>query len=235
MTALVLLPGMDGTGDLFEPFLRALPRSLRPVVVRYPVDRWLDDDALLAHARRALPGDEPFLLLGESFSGPVALMLAAEHPPGLCGVVLAASFARYPRRAVALFKPVAKWVPLRTLPKAVMSAPLLGRFATGALQEELHRSVNRVASSVMGHRAQQVLSFDATEAAGRVAVPILCLRATRDRVVAASAATEIVGLNRLTTVVDIEAPHMLLQCAPATAARTIVDVFEEQEKGSPHA
>ncbi|WP_343630223.1 hypothetical protein [Roseateles sp.] len=35
MTALVLLPGMDGTGDLFEPLLRELPAGWRPVVVRY--------------------------------------------------------------------------------------------------------------------------------------------------------------------------------------------------------
>lgn len=235
MTALVLLPGMDGTGDLFEPFLKALPSRLRPVVVRYPVDRWLDDDELLAHVRIALPSDEPFILLGESFSGPVALKLAAECPPGLRGVVLAASFAQYPNRALALFKPVAGWTPLRLLPKSVMSVPLLGRFATEALQEALHRAVTRVARSVMAHRARQVLSFDATAATACITVPILCLRAMRDRVIAASAATEIAARNPRCTIVDIEAPHMLLQCAPAAAARAIVDVFEEQEKGSPHA
>ena len=36
MTALVLLPGMDGTGDLFAPLLSALPPALRTIVVRYP-------------------------------------------------------------------------------------------------------------------------------------------------------------------------------------------------------
>lgn len=235
MTALVMLPGMDGTGDLFEPFLSALPSTLRPVVVRYPVDRWLDDDELLAQVRGVLPNDEPFLLLGESFSGPVALRLAAEHPPGLRGVVLAASFARYPNRALVLFKPMTGWMPLHLLPKSVISVPLLGGFGTAAQQEALHRAVGRVAPSVMARRARQVLSFDATVAAAEVGVSILCLRATRDRVVAAEAATEIVRHNRRCTIVDIEAPHMLLQCAPAAAAQAIVDVFQEQEKGSPHA
>ena len=33
---LVLLPGMDGSGTLFEPFLRALPPDLPVKVLRYP-------------------------------------------------------------------------------------------------------------------------------------------------------------------------------------------------------
>jgi pimeloyl-ACP methyl ester carboxylesterase len=235
MTALVLLPGMDGTGDLFEPFLAALPSSLRPVVVRYPVDCWLDDDELLAHVRSALPVEEPFILLGESFSGPVALTLAAERPPGLRGVVLAASFARYPNRALALFKPLAGWLPSRLVPKSVMSVPLLGRFATAALQDALHRAVNRVTPDVMTSRARQVLTADALQAVSRLTVPILALRATRDRVVRASAATEVARRAGRCTIVDIEAPHMLLQCAPAAAARAIVDIFEEQVEGHPHA
>lgn len=32
MTTLVLLPGMDGTGILFEPFLRALPSDVAALV-----------------------------------------------------------------------------------------------------------------------------------------------------------------------------------------------------------
>jgi hypothetical protein len=36
---LLLLPGMDGTGRLFGPLLRALQPTLSPVVVAYPVDQ----------------------------------------------------------------------------------------------------------------------------------------------------------------------------------------------------
>ncbi len=32
--------------------------------------------------RAALPAGEPYILLGESFSGPIALALAAERPHG---------------------------------------------------------------------------------------------------------------------------------------------------------
>ncbi len=238
MTALVLLPGMDGTGDLFEPFLDALrgvAPALRPVVVRYPVDRWLDDAALVAAVREVLPVGEPFLLLGESFSGPIALSLAAERPAGLHGVVLAASFARYPVRGLSLFGALAARVPLSLLPKPLMSLPLLGDFTTAALRDDLHRAVGRVAPEVMARRARQVLSVDARQAVGRIDVPVLLLRATRDRVVPASASNEIAKRARRCAVIDIEAPHMLLQCAPDAAARAIAATFEEHVEGTPHA
>jgi pimeloyl-ACP methyl ester carboxylesterase len=94
---LVLLPGMDGTGLLFEPFLKAL-KGFEPLVLRYP--RGLTDYAdCVAYARARLPKERPFLLLGESFSGPVAIALAAERPAGLRGLVLCSTFARNPRPA----------------------------------------------------------------------------------------------------------------------------------------
>jgi thioesterase domain-containing protein len=80
MVALVLLPGMDGTGELFAPFLAALGPDQAVVVVRYPTDRELGYAELEQVARAALPVDQPFILLGESFSGPVAIcrLAAAE-------------------------------------------------------------------------------------------------------------------------------------------------------------
>jgi surfactin synthase thioesterase subunit len=38
---LVLLPGMDGTSELFAPFIAALPKDFEPIPIRYPRDRFL--------------------------------------------------------------------------------------------------------------------------------------------------------------------------------------------------
>ena len=72
---LVLLPGLDGTGLLFEPLLRALPKEIEATVIRYPGDQRLSYDELLEFLRDQLPRDTPFILLGESFSGPLAIRL----------------------------------------------------------------------------------------------------------------------------------------------------------------
>src|SRR5258706_2862593 len=93
ITAL-LLPGMDGTGRLFTPLGRALGPRFETRVIAYPRDRVLTYGEL--GAQIALPRG-PFVLVAESFSGPIAIALAASRPPGLVGLVLAASFARSPR------------------------------------------------------------------------------------------------------------------------------------------
>lgn len=49
----VLLPGMDGTGELFSEFVAALPVGLESVTVRYPTDRCLSYSELEELVRAA--------------------------------------------------------------------------------------------------------------------------------------------------------------------------------------
>jgi len=93
---LLFLPGMDGTGLLFEPMVKALPPSLTAHVVAYPPDQPLGYNELLQLIQKAADEGGDFVVVGESFSGPLALMLAVRRPVGLGGVVLCASFVRFP-------------------------------------------------------------------------------------------------------------------------------------------
>jgi pimeloyl-ACP methyl ester carboxylesterase len=97
MITLILLPGLGGTGELFEPFLAALGSAVAVKVIRYPGDVALGYDALGRFVRAMLPEGEPFVLLGESFSGPIAISLAATGGTQLRGLILCCSFARNPR------------------------------------------------------------------------------------------------------------------------------------------
>jgi len=84
MTRLVLLPGMDGTGELFGAFADTVRADTQ--VVRYPSTQALDYAELEQFVLSKLPRQEPFVLLGESFSGPVALSIAASRPALLRGI-----------------------------------------------------------------------------------------------------------------------------------------------------
>ncbi len=98
MITLLLLPGMDGTGDLFEPFAAALGSEFTVKVVRYPASEPLGYVELEAFARdRSFPAEGPFVILGESFSGPIAISLAASCSSRLKAVILCCSFVRNPR------------------------------------------------------------------------------------------------------------------------------------------
>lgn len=99
VNTVVLLPGMDGSGELFTPFVEALGPSIDARVLRYPADQPLGYAALTARVREALPADRPYVLLAESFSGPIGVEIAAQAPPGMMGLVLCSTFARNPRPA----------------------------------------------------------------------------------------------------------------------------------------
>lgn len=86
---LLLLSGFDGTGLLFEPLLRILPKKYNPVVVAYPPHIPLSYEESASFAAQHIPRDAPScIVLGESYSGPVALQLAAQHPSLVTAIVL---------------------------------------------------------------------------------------------------------------------------------------------------
>src|SRR5262245_9060176 len=90
---LVLLQGMDGSGALLTELVECLA-SFRPVlVISFPNDKPLTYDDLTACVVERLP-ESRFVLLGESFSGPIAIEVAARQQR-VAGLVLAASFARH--------------------------------------------------------------------------------------------------------------------------------------------
>lgn len=221
MTRLVLLPGMDGTGQLFAPFIAALDGSVTPSVVRYPA-HLSSYPALTAWAKAAAPTDEPFVLLGESFSGPIALTLAAERPAGLAGLILCATFARCPSAWLARLRPVLGWLPPLPPSRALMRRLLCnGDQASPDTFCALQSAVASVTPSVMLARLREVAAVDVRETLEQVHVPLLYLRARQDRLVSAQSLEEIRRLKPGIQLAEFNAPHLLLQTASPLAAMAV--------------
>jgi pimeloyl-ACP methyl ester carboxylesterase len=221
---LVLLPGLDGTGDFFQPLLEALGDSVRTRVVRYPVDGAYDYGTCEALVRDALPRDTPYVLLGESFSGPVAIAIAASAPKGLVGMILCATFAVNPRPRLSVIRPLLPFLPFHgTGPSLQLSRFLvLGRWITPAIRE-LHRNIlSKVPSATIRGRLLAVADCDVREALTRVRVPILCLMGRHDRLVPRSAAQLLLRLAPAATLIEVDAPHCLLQCESRQSAARIL-------------
>lgn len=96
---MVLLPGMDGTGLLFAEFTTALSDAIKPFVIAHLLQQALDYAQLESYVRERLPVDERLMLLGESFSPPKAIAIAANPPHNLVTAILCCSFAKNPRPA----------------------------------------------------------------------------------------------------------------------------------------
>jgi pimeloyl-[acyl-carrier protein] methyl ester esterase len=90
---LVLQPGMDGTGALFDPFSRYVQSTCSARVVGYPRDAELTHPALEQHVLDNLPSSESVTLIGESFSSPIALHLSNNPKLNIRAAVLVCSFA----------------------------------------------------------------------------------------------------------------------------------------------
>ncbi|MES2187296.1 MAG: alpha/beta hydrolase [Pseudomonadota bacterium] len=222
--SLVLLPGMDGTGVLFAPLIAALGPDYRVVVVTYPTHEPLGYEALLPIARAALPEDGPFILLGESFSGPIAIALAAERPAQLRALVLCCTFVRNPRPWLGGLRTLMGLLSFGPPPVGALSFALLGRFATAALREALARAVASVSPATMRARLRAVINVDVSAQLQQVDVPCLYLRAAHDRLVPAAAARLMASLQPAVRIETIDAPHCLLQVAP-NAAASVVSTF----------
>jgi len=222
---LVLLPGMDGTGLLFAPFIAALQGACEVVALAYPNDRPLGYDALRDWALAALPAVGPLVLLGESFSGPVAIALAAALPERTKGLVLCCTFVRNPWPELSWLKPLARVLP--PPPARAAAGMLFGRCSTLELRAMLARSLATLAPAVLRARLRAVIDVDASATLATVRTPILYLRADEDRLVPRSALTQIEELVPGMRVMRFEAPHALLQTCPAETAKAVADFMRE--------
>lgn len=216
-TALVLLPGLDGTGLMFQPLLALLPPSWRTVVVSYPADPDVGYDGLTELAERALPPQGRLVVLGESFSGPIAMRLAAAQPQRVQALVVCCSFVRNPRPALARLDALLDWLPARA-PSRLAEAALLGSGASADVRGLLAQALARVPADVMRARLRMVMRVDASLALSAMTAPVLYLQAAQDRLVPAAAARDIQRLQPRTVVHSLPGPHGLLQAQPEASA-----------------
>jgi pimeloyl-ACP methyl ester carboxylesterase len=225
MLKLVLLPGMDGTGELFSEFIAALPPSCETVIVRYPTERSLSYRELEGIVRATSPVSEPFILLAESFSTPLAIQCAATHPANLAGIVLCVGFAASPvrgwRRLLgSLLAPLLLRVPL---PNFAAKFWLVGPDAPDSLVLAVRSAISSVQPRVLVARLRAALTCDVRADLGQIDVPILYLQANGDRLIDASCLEEIRRIKPQMKFVAIEGPHLLLQRQPRIAAEAVVE------------
>jgi pimeloyl-ACP methyl ester carboxylesterase len=219
---LVLLPGLDGTGKLFAGFVNFLSSRIETRVQSYPTHQPLGYDELEALVLSELPKDRPVVLLGESFSGPIAIRIAARPPPGLVGLIVCGSFAKNPFPGLGWARALAAYLPVKSLPRW-MRAPLMwGSLSPGRATSQMERAMSGVSSIVIRHRIGAILSVDATVALQNIQLPVLVLRAGRDRVIPRAASQWILKHLRHAQLVEVDGPHLLLQTRPEECGEAIM-------------
>ncbi|MDH3768178.1 MAG: alpha/beta hydrolase [Gammaproteobacteria bacterium] len=220
--SLVLLPGLDGTGKLFASLIGSLPAWITPVVVSYPTDEKCDYQDLSARVAQPLPADTDFVILGESFAGPLAVMAAAQKPSGLRGIILCASFVKNP------FKFIPSWARLLSVGavyqlwpatiriRARLRGPQYKDLANAALD-----AIKTVSPDVIAQRVKCILTVNVEQTLIATNVPILYLAGRKDWLIRKHNASDIKAVKPELRVTEIDTQHFVLQLEPEKSAAEI--------------
>ena len=229
VTRLILLPGMDGTSDLFTEFMRAFPEPKHIRALCYPTGASPPYDQLQAMVQTMVPESEPYFLLAESYSTPLAIQFAATRPPNLKGVILCAGFAASPltgpkRIFASMFAPLLFHL---RIPSAVINHFLIAPNPPASLQVTVRKAISTVKPAVMTARLRAVLRCDMRQALSQVTVPLLYVQATSDKLVPPSCLAEIRRIRPDIQVAQIDGPHLILQREPKQSVEAVAKFTRE--------
>lgn len=217
----ILLPGLDGTGDMFERFIAAAPAAFPLRVQRLPSDRPRCYGELADALLPQFPA-EPFALIAESFSGPLAILIANRCPQA-CAVVLCATFVRPPLPRMLARLPEFFWrtPPPRFLVELIMTG------GDRALAAAARNSVVPLDGAVLRARAEAALTVDVSAELRALAQPVLYIRAERDRLIPARSAGPIRDAKPSVRVASVKGPHLILQARPGECWDHIAPFLEQ--------
>lgn len=221
---LALLPGLDGTGLLFDPLIAELPADLNPLVVRYPASSTASLTCHVDAAAEAMSGGERWLVLAESFSGPVAARLILDRPGlEIGGLIFCASFLTPPRRRLLA---LIRHAPLQALfgkshPDWLVRALCLGSDADQQIIDRFHHALSQTGPKLLAARMRMLSALPAF--GEKLAIPSLYLRPRRDRLVTRASMRDVARRCRQLETAEIDGPHFILQTRPVPCAKAIVE------------
>jgi len=218
---IVLLPGLDGTGLAYralQSHLLPFDSSAIPLATRFA-----GYAADLQAARQRLPKTGPYVLVAESYSGPIGISIAATHPPGLVGLVLSTTFLNCPRPYLGQLRLLLKLLPPIRVPSAPFVPLLLNSRSTPEARQLLRIVLHQASPKAMLTRLNDVAMVDVATEARSIEVPTLYLRASVDRVVPSSAGDAIQRHIPHAIIAELAGPHLLLQACPHEAAKKITE------------
>jgi pimeloyl-[acyl-carrier protein] methyl ester esterase len=221
---LVLLPGMHGTGDLFEQFKSLAQRNYTIVIVRYPTAKALGREEYLELVNEALPRTADYLLVGESFSGSFAMEIASRNPPRhLVGLVLVSTFASspIPRFVLPLARALGPGLMRAPAPRCLVRHFLMERNSRNEEVENVIETLRGVKGKVLSTRLKMILKGDVSSQLAAIKTPSLILGAERDRLVRKSNTEQLAAGISNAKMVWIDGPHLLLQTRAAECLTAI--------------
>jgi len=219
---IVLLPGLDGTGFLFKPFIKVLPSETDIQVISYPPSVKLNYQELTELVMSQLP-KEQFILVAESFAGYIAYQVALCKPNNLKSVVFVATFLESPRPFLLALS--------RLLPRSrILSAPIpnyiIKLFLFGSVVNKkmimlFKQSMKQVSPQVLSYRLQEIEKLSNSHQFSEIRATYI--QATNDKLVPKKCVENFEKRFKNLNVFKIEGSHFILQGNPLACAEVITN------------
>lgn len=220
--AIILLPGLDGTGELFQPFVKCLPERVKPIVISYPRCECKTYEELKELVVPSIPMDIPFFILGESFSGPLSVMIAHERPEGLLGLILCATFISNPFFLLPSWMRFLSVSPLfRLWPALINIRVALAGDAFRPTADLALKAIRSVNPKVIAHRVKSILTVNVEKELGRCTFPTLYLMGERDTLINKRNYRRIKAVKNDIKLETINTQHFILQLEPERSSELI--------------
>lgn len=221
-TDVVLLPGMHGSTVLFDTFILLAPSWARCRALSLPTETGQGFSELAVSLAGELSTLERFVLVGESFSGPVAAHLSMLLEQKVQLLVLC-------NPLVQVSAP-----PLPGLGSWLVRSPLVPPWGAAWLMTDgdrqvaraMLREVRRVPRKTLAARIAAAVGATSAEIVSSVSADTLVLVGSSDRLLNPSRSRESFSTVPHTIVVELDAPHLVIQTHPAEVWKAISDQFE---------
>jgi pimeloyl-ACP methyl ester carboxylesterase len=176
--------------------------------------------------REAVSEIPSFYVLGSSFAGPLALMLAEAEPDKVCGVILATTFVSPPRLMYARLRFTAI-TPKIWMLRACRRIPVwLSRRPTDQLRLDKAETWKRVNACTVAARIRALLNVDARELLRNCPAPVLCIAGSDDGVVPRRNVEEILRVRPSVSVRMIKGYHFAMYTNPTAASEAIAEFIQ---------
>jgi len=220
ISTLVLLPGMNGTGELFAEFLSYYDGD--HLVISLPESGPQDHANLANVINKQLP-NEDYILLAESFSGGIVPELLKLNLTQMKGVIFVASFLSSPRGYLI---GLAKLLPIKTLASLPLSNIVhrllfLGQEATKPLLSTFANVIKSIPKQVLSSRLEVMKRQQLPQVTFNI--PAIYIQALSDRLISPKKSQEVAYVFKHVEFVEIEGPHFILQAKPRVAARLVTE------------
>ncbi|MCO1335556.1 hypothetical protein MO867_14550 [Microbulbifer sp. OS29] len=217
---IVFLPGMDGTGFLFNELIQEVPREIDREVICLNEIQGVTYHQQAEHIAERI-GSSSVVVVAESYSGRIAYELCNILGTQVSEVIFIAGFVSCPGKLAKLAAVLPEYaLKPNLLPNWLMKKLCFDGHGAIGLTEKVRHAIAQVQPSVLKQRLLNIAELEQPK--HHQLTKAVYIRPTYDRLVAWEAIKILGNVYPQLNIESVEGGHFIAQTAPKTCAKVIL-------------